>query len=113
MATNKKLEFQAEEVELADFAKALAHPARLAILKILAQQRSCICGQIVEGLPLAQPTVSQHLKELKNVGLIKGEIEGKTSCYCINWETYDRCRQLFEAFHLQLESGRGQTQNCC
>ena len=113
MATNKKLEFEAEEVQLADFAKALAHPARIAILKILARQQSCICGQIVEGLPLAQPTVSQHLKELKNAGLIKGEIEGKTSCYCINWETYDRFRHLFEAFNLQLDGGRTQTQNCC
>ncbi|GAB3180055.1 ArsR/SmtB family transcription factor [Telluribacter humicola] len=113
MATNKKSEFDADEIQLADFAKALSHPARIAILKILAQKQSCICGQIVEGLPLAQPTVSQHLKELKNAGLIKGEIEGKTSCYCINWDTYDQFRTLFEAFDIRLDGGRQQVQNCC
>jgi ArsR family transcriptional regulator, arsenate/arsenite/antimonite-responsive transcriptional repressor len=113
MATNKKLEFGTEEVQLADFAKALAHPARIAILKILAREQSCICGQIVEGLPLAQPTVSQHLKELKNAGLIKGEIDGKTSCYCINWDTYDQFRSLFESFNIRLDGGRQQEQRCC
>jgi ArsR family transcriptional regulator, arsenate/arsenite/antimonite-responsive transcriptional repressor len=84
MAQNKKNEFDAELMEIADFAKALSHPARLAILKELAQKNTCICGEIVNVLPLAQSTVSQHLKELKKAGLIGGEIDGPKSCYCIN-----------------------------
>ena len=76
MATNKKEEFTQKEQELAAFAKAMAHPARIAILKELAKRNECICGDIVEVLPLAQSTVSQHLKELKNAGLIDGTVDG-------------------------------------
>ncbi len=82
-AVNKKEEFTQKEQDLAGFAKALAHPARIAILKVLAQRNECICGEIVEVLPLAQSTVSQHLKELKNAGLIQGTIDGVSVCYCI------------------------------
>lgn len=89
MATNKKEAFDTAEISVADFAKALAHPARVAILKTLAQRSTCVCGELVEVLPLAQATVSQHLKELKKVDLIKGEIDGAKSCYCINWEVFD------------------------
>jgi ArsR family transcriptional regulator, arsenate/arsenite/antimonite-responsive transcriptional repressor len=73
-----------EAEELALLAKAIAHPARLAILGLLSRKESCICGDIVEELPLAQSTVSQHLKVLKEAGLIHGEIEGTSTCYCLN-----------------------------
>ena len=76
MKTNKSEEFSLRDNRIADFAKALAHPARVAILQILLKRNSCVCGDLVEELPIAQSTVSQHLKELKNAGLIKGEIEG-------------------------------------
>lgn len=113
MAINRKMEFQIDEITLADFAKAIAHPARIAILKILAQQKSCICGEIVEGLPLAQATVSQHLKELKAVGLIKGTIEGKTSCYCINWDVFNAFVGQFGVFAELAQNAPNQSQSCC
>lgn len=87
MAINKKTEFSETDQKLADLCKAMAHPARISILRILAERNSCICGEIVEVVPLAQSTVSQHLKELLNAGLIKGTLDGPRSCYCINWET--------------------------
>src|SRR5215216_2831662 len=90
MAFHKKEEFGKKEQELADFSKALSHPARIAILKVLAQKNECICGEIVEVLPLAQSTVSQHLKELKTAGLIDGSIDGPRSCYCINWKAFQK-----------------------
>lgn len=90
MAVNKKDQFEAEEIELADLAKAISHPARIAILKTLAQKNMCICGEIVEVLPLAQSTVSQHLRELLAAGLIQGTIDGPKSCYCINWKALRR-----------------------
>ena len=79
MAAPKLDEFLKAEQELAQFAKALSHPARIAILKVLAQKNECVCGEIVEVLPLAQSTVSQHLKELKEAGLIKGTVDGPRS----------------------------------
>lgn len=90
MAFHKKEEFGKREQELAEFAKALSHPARIAILKVLAQKNECICGEIVEVLPLAQSTVSQHLKELKNAGLVEGSVDGPRSCYCINWKAFEK-----------------------
>ena len=90
MAIHKKEAFTQKEQDLAAFAKALAHPARIAILKLLAQKNECICGEIVEVLPLSQSTVSQHLKELKNAGLIDGSIDGPRSCYCINWKAFEK-----------------------
>lgn len=90
MAFHKKEEFGKKDQELAAIAKALSHPARIAILKVLAQKNECICGEIVEVLPLAQSTVSQHLKELKNAGLIEGTLEGPRSCYCINWKAFEK-----------------------
>lgn len=95
VAVHKKEEFARSEQELASFAKALAHPARIQILKILARRRECICGEIVEILPLAQSTVSQHLKELLNAGLIKGTIDGPRSCYCIHEKNMQKASQLF------------------
>jgi DNA-binding transcriptional ArsR family regulator len=97
-ATNKKAAFGAEEQELAAFAKALAHPARIAILKELARRQTCICGEIVEVLPLAQSTVSQHLKALQEAGLVKGTIDGVKSCYCIDQEAFARFEKALSGF---------------
>jgi len=96
MAASKFAAFSTEDNELAELAKALAHPARIAILKELARRQSCICGEIVEVLPLAQSTVSQHLKELKEAGLIQGTVEGAKSCYCINPEAFRRFEQILK-----------------
>ncbi len=95
MAIHKKEQFSQKEQDLAEFAKALAHPARIAILKMLAQHNGCICGEIVEVLPLAQSTVSQHLKELKNARLIDGTVDGPRSCYCINWKAFEKFNSEF------------------
>jgi len=84
MAVSKKTEFTQEDIWLADVAKALSHPARIRILKILTEMDYCMVGSIVDQLPLAQATVSQHLKELKRVGLVQGEIDGPKICYCVN-----------------------------
>ena len=94
---SKKAAFGKEEQALAAWAKALAHPARIAILKELACRQSCICGEIVEVLPLAQSTVSQHLKELLQAGLIQGTVDGVKSCYCINHDTVSRLKNLLDA----------------
>ncbi len=93
MAYTKKEEFIEEDIWLADVAKALSHPARIQILKILSEGNVCMCGDIVELLPLSQSTVSQHLKELKRVGLIKGEIEGPKVCYCLNEKIISKAKK--------------------
>ncbi len=98
MAINKKSEFKADEIILAEFAKAISHPARVAILKVVASRQSCICGEIVDVLPLAQSTVSQHLKELKEIGLIDGTVDGVKSCYCINWSAFEKVAAIFKDF---------------
>ena len=101
MAYSKKQEFTKDDVWLADVSKALSHPARIRILKILSGMNVCMCGDIVELLPLSQSTVSQHLKELKRVGLIQGEIEGPKVCYCVNEQTLSKAKKeidnLFKA----------------
>ena len=84
-----------ELISLAELAKALSHPGRLRILQILSECDTCICGDIVDRMPLAQATVSQHLKELKSVGLIRGEIEGPRTCYCLDTEMINRARDGF------------------
>ncbi|MEN9523699.1 MAG: hypothetical protein RL065_2076 [Bacteroidota bacterium] len=110
MAYPKKVEFTKKENDLASFAKAISHPARVAILKEIAKRNGCICGEIVEVLPLAQSTVSQHLKELLKAELIKGEIDGTKSCYCINWKTFEKFEKIFTEFFNKTKS---QNQNCC
>lgn len=90
-----------EDVEVALLAKALGHPMRVRILRILLGQEACFCGELVELLPLAQATVSQHLKVLSDAGLIRGEIEGPRVCYCANRE---RVRQLSELVELLAET---------
>ncbi|MFO7447833.1 MAG: metalloregulator ArsR/SmtB family transcription factor [Ignavibacteriaceae bacterium] len=109
MATVKTAEFEKMEIGLADIAKALAHPARIRILKILSETNACMCGEIVDLLPLAQATVSQHLKELKRVGLIKGDIDGPKVCYCINKEVYEKVKKDFEDFFKLID----QSCKCC
>lgn len=76
--------FGGPDMALAAFARALAHPARLSILRVLAARQACVCGEIVEAMPLAQATVSQHLKVLRGVGLVQGEIDGPRTCYCLD-----------------------------
>lgn len=112
MAINKKTEFTASDQKLADMAKAMSHPARIAILRVLAERNTCICGEIVEVMPLAQATVSQHLKELMGAGLIKGTIDGKKSCYCINWDAFKSFNQDFNALFGDLQVA-SINQNCC
>ena len=111
MAIHKKEEFTEKEQGLAEFAKALSHPARIAILKVLAQHNECICGEIVDVLPLAQSTVSQHLKELKNAGLINGTVDGPRSCYCINWKAFEKFNAEFNSLfaHLKIKNQK----SCC
>ncbi len=84
MGASKTEHFTEQQNRIASIAKALGHPARIAIIEYLMKVNECICGDIVNELPLAQPTVSQHLKELKNAGIIKGNIEGNSICYCID-----------------------------
>jgi DNA-binding transcriptional ArsR family regulator len=93
MALAKTEEFTKTDTWLADIAKALSHPARIRILKILTEMNVCMCGDIVGLLPLSQSTVSQHLKELKRVGLIQGEIEGPKVCYCVNNQTLQKAKK--------------------
>lgn len=87
----------AADEQLAEMAKALGHPARVAILRQLAEEGQCICGQIVSALPLAQATVSQHLKVLKDAGLVQGEIDGPRVCYCIAPEGLKKFKKLVAA----------------
>lgn len=111
MSIHKKGSFLQKEQDLAAFAKALSHPARIAILKVLAQKNECICGEIVEVLPLAQSTVSQHLKELRLAGLIAGETDGPRSCYCINWKVFEKFNADFNSLFNQLKVKQEKT--CC
>ncbi len=97
---------------LAEQAKALAHPARLAILQVLAERGVCICGEIVDELPLAQASVSRHLKALKAAGLIRGEVEGPRSCYCLDTEALEALREAFAAFFEGLPAPPPEP-NCC
>jgi DNA-binding transcriptional ArsR family regulator len=96
MAVSKKNEFTQEDVWLSDVAKALSHPARIKILKILNSMSTCMVGSLVEKLPLAQATVSQHLKELKRVGLIQGEIDGPKICYCVNNKALSKAKNALD-----------------
>jgi len=94
MGLTKTDNFTDHQNEMAKVLKALAHPARIAIIEYLIETDSCICGDIVNVLPLAQPTVSQHLKELKAAGLIKGNISGNAICYCIDETNWDKLKSM-------------------
>ena len=108
MGATKTDHFTDKQNEIATLIKALGHPARVAILEHLLKVNACICSEIVEELPLAQPTVSQHLKELKNAGLIKGTIEGNSICYCIDDKTFSKLQKYFSKFSEILEKKK-----CC
>jgi len=103
MGISKAFAFSEQDNLVASVAKALSHPARIAILRLLMQKKSCICGAIVEELPLSQSTISQHLKELKASGLIKGTIDGVSICYCINEEVWRRARHLLTSFFQEVD----------
>ena len=107
MGLTKTERFTEQQNRLAGYFKALAHPARVAILQVLIEKNACICGDIVDELPLAQPTVSQHLKELKNAGIIKGNIEGTSICYCIDETAWAAMKTVLGDF---LGSMKGK---CC
>ncbi len=107
MAVNKTPVFEDQDQQIARFAKGIAHPARVAILRYLAQQNTCVCGDIVEELPLSQSTVSQHLRELKQCGLIQGTIDGPRVCYCIDPENFQKARQLLGDFFEQAIQDHG------
>jgi ArsR family transcriptional regulator len=96
--------------ELATLTKALGHPARVAIIEHIMKVNSCICGDIVNELPLSQPTVSNHLKELKNAGLIKGSIEGNTICYCIDEIGFEKFKSFFQIVQIHIQKNKT---NCC
>lgn len=111
MAHRKDADFSGQDQALAEFGKALGHPARIAILRVLAERGTCICGEIVEELPLAQSTVSQHLKALKEAGLIEGEIEGPRTCYCINWRAFTSA--VLSLNHLASKMQKCEDARCC
>ncbi len=107
MGASKSDFFSEKQNELANLFKAISHPARVAIIEYLLSVDTCICGDIVNELPLAQPTISQHLKELKNANIIKGTIEGTAICYCINPDTIQIIENYFNTINLQLKN------KCC
>ena len=111
MGATKTDHFSEEQNKLANRMKALGHPARIAIMEYLIQVDACICSDIVNVLPLAQPTVSQHLKELKNAGLIKGNIEGTAICYCVDKTAIAELQQYLSTTTLLLEDK--EKKSCC
>jgi predicted transcriptional regulator len=109
MGLTKSEIFSEEQNQLAQLLKAMAHPARIAILQQLMKSETCICGDLVDELGLAQATISQHLKELKNAGLIQGTIEGASVCYCINPETWKMLKKKTSSFFANFQVAK----NCC
>lgn len=110
MGITKSEIFTEEQNTLARIAKVLGHPARIAILQYLFQKQDCICGEIVDEIGLAQPTISQHLKELKSLGLIQGELEGNSICYCIHRQNWSAMKSKISAF---LDQDITQVKPCC
>lgn len=98
MGTTKKDEFTVKDNKISLYAKAMAHPARIAILRLLIKNESCICKDITDELPLSQSTISQHLKELKEIGLIKGDIDGAKICYCIDEKNWNEAKKSLTDF---------------
>ena len=109
MGLTKAEIFTDKQNKLASMMKALGHPARIAIIQHLIRSQACICGDLVDELGLAQATISQHLKELKNVGLIKGTIEGTSTCYCIDGKAWNQYRSVLENFFVAYKN----TDDCC
>lgn len=109
MGVTKTENFSKQQNQLAAYAKALGHPARIAIIEYLLKNQTCICGDLVDELPLAQATVSQHLKELKQVGILKGEVEGTSVCYCLNEPVWIEVKQALTSLFDLYVPGK----NCC
>ena len=109
MGATKTEIFSKQQNRIAAMMKALAHPARIAILQHLMKTNACVCGGLVEELGLAQATISQHLKELKNIGLIQGTVEGTSVCYCINQKTWKEYKAILGQFFVNYEPAAG----CC
>ena len=109
MGATKTDHYSGYQNEIAKIAKALGHPARVAIIGYLVQQNACICGDIVNELPLSQPTVSQHLKELRNAGIIKGDIKGNSICYCVDRQVIERLSDCLSDILEKLKD----TKFCC
>lgn len=110
MGVSKTSHFTKEQNETAMLFKALGHPARVAIIEYLLRVKACICGDIVNELPLAQPTISQHLKELKSAGIIQGNIEGTSICYCLNEEVIQILEGYFSSILVNIQDRK--TLNC-
>jgi len=109
MGLTKSEIFTDKQNKLSRMMKALAHPARIAIIQQLISSNACICGDLVDELGLAQATISQHLKELKNAGLIKGTIEGTSVCYCIDEKAWKQYKKEFDAFFVAFDPAN----KCC
>ena len=109
MGATKSDLFTREQNDIANMAKAIAHPARIAILQYLVRKNACICGDLVDELGLAQATTSQHLKELKKAGIIQGSIEGSSVCYCIDPKVWKQYKELFNSFFKNVSIA----ENCC
>jgi DNA-binding transcriptional ArsR family regulator len=109
MGISKTEDFTVKQNKIAKYAKALGHPARIAILELLVKKQACICGDIVDELPLSQSTVSQHLKELKEAGLIKGDIDGVKICYCIDEKEWEIARGYLNSLFTTYTN----TTKCC
>jgi len=112
MGITKTIGFSKETNEMAEILKALGHPARLEIVHYLMKSNSCICGDIVEALPLAQSTISKHLSELKKVGIIKGTITGNNICYCINEVGFEKIKDLFQNITIHIEKNKNDRDDC-
>jgi DNA-binding transcriptional ArsR family regulator len=110
MGVTKREIFTDQQNKIAQFAKVIGHPARVAILEHLFKINSCVCGDLVNEIGLAQPTISQHLKELKHLGLIKGNVEGTSVCYCIDTENWQKMKSVISNF---LNEDLNQKENCC
>jgi DNA-binding transcriptional ArsR family regulator len=112
MTFAKKGEYLKDEVQISDFARSLGHPARIAILKAIAENGDCITNNPFQDFQLSQSTIMQHLKELKRMGLIKGKVNGTKSSYCINVENFQKFNQLYTEFATELGKNISQKQNC-
>jgi len=110
MGLTKTQNYTEEQLQLSKMMKVMGHPARIAILQSIIKTKTCVCGGLVTEIGLAQSTVSQHLKELKSVGLIQGTIEGTSMCYCINVDSWNELnKQTNNLFH----SANGKDLDCC
>ena len=107
MGITKTNIYSKQQNDIAQFFKVLGHPARVSILQHISKQNSCICNDLVDEIGLAQATISQHLKELKSIGLLEGEVDGKSMCYCINVKRWEDLQTQLNSFFNKTKS------NCC